>query len=53
MKLIFPDGKVMLEGENREHVILQCLLYFECADFKLDFKNGTWKILNNGGVIVE
>lgn len=52
MKLVLPDGKVILEGESKEHIILQCLLYFECVDFKLDFENDTWKILNNGGAII-
>jgi hypothetical protein len=53
MKLVLPDGQVMIEGESREHIILQCLVYFECVDFKIDFENGTWKILNNGGEVVE
>ena len=44
IKLIDNKGNVVLEGENRKHIMLQILIFFECNNYELDFENNTFKL---------
>ncbi len=51
MKLITDDNVLVLEAESKEHLLLQMLIFFECNDWKIDFENNTFKLLDKTGRI--
>lgn len=53
MKLITDDNILFLEGESKEHIMLQLILFFECNEWEIDFKNKTFRIFNKSGVVLD
>lgn len=51
MKLKTNKGDVFLEGETKEHVLLQLLVFFDCQEMDINFEEGTFKVLDIEGVI--
>ena len=51
MRLITNNGDTFLEGETKEHILLQLLVFFDCQEMDIDFKEGTFKVLDIEGVI--
>lgn len=41
MKLINKKGATVLEADNKQHLIAELLVFFECNDFEVDFVNNT------------
>lgn len=41
MKLINKKGVTVLEADNKQHLIAELLVFFECNDFEVDFTNNT------------
>lgn len=41
MKLINKKGVTVLEADNKQHLIAELLVFFECNDFEVDFVNNT------------
>lgn len=41
MKLINKKGVTVLEADNKQHLIAELLVFFECNDFEVDFINNT------------
>lgn len=41
MKLINNKGVTVLEADNKQHLIAELLVFFECNDFEVDFVNNT------------
>ena len=41
MKLINKKGVAVLEADNKQHLIAELLVFFECNDFEVDFINNT------------
>lgn len=41
MKLINKKGVAVLEADNKQHLIAELLVFFECNDFEVDFVNNT------------
>lgn len=40
MKLINKKGTTVLEADNKQHLIAELLVFFECNDFTVDFDTG-------------
>lgn len=51
MKLKTNNGDIFLEGETKEHVLLQLLVFFDCQEMDINFEEGTFKVLDIEGVI--
>lgn len=41
MKIINKKGATVLEADNKQHLIAELLVFFECNDFEVDFVNNT------------
>lgn len=41
MKLINKNGATVLSADNKQHLIAELLVFFECNDFEVDFVNNT------------
>lgn len=44
MKLINKKGVTVLEADNKQHLIAELLVFFECNDFTVDFNTGNANI---------
>lgn len=44
MKLINKKGVTVLEADNKQHLIAELLVFFECNDFTVDFDTGNANI---------
>lgn len=44
MKLINKKGATVLEADNKQHLIAELLVFFECNDFTVDFDTGNANI---------
>lgn len=44
MKLINKKGVTVLEADNKQHLIAELLVFFECNDFTVDFNTGNASI---------
>lgn len=44
MKLINKKGVTVLEADNKQHLIAELLVFFECNDFTVDFDMGNANI---------
>ena len=51
MKLITNNGDIFLEGETKEHILLQLLVFFDCQQIDINFEEGTFQVLDIEGVI--
>lgn len=41
MRLINKKGATVLSADNKQHLIAELLVFFECNDFEVDFVNNT------------
>lgn len=44
MRLINKKGVSVLEADNKQHLIAELLVFFECNDFTVDFDTGNANI---------
>lgn len=51
MRLITNNGDIFLEGETKEHILLQLLVFFECQEIDINFEESTFRVLDIEGVI--
>ena len=51
MRLVTKNGDTFLEGETKEHILLQLLVFFDCQEMDIDFEEGSFKVLDIEGVI--
>ena len=50
MKLVTNKNVTVLTADNKEHLLLQMLIFFECL---LDFTNNRFTLLGAEGVIID
>ena len=52
-KVMNSNNDLILEAENKKHLIAQALLFFECTEFEVDFINNEARFLNEHCTIEE
>lgn len=53
MKLVTNKNVTVLTADNKEHLMLQMLIFFECNEYMLDFTNNRFTLLESEGVIID
>lgn len=51
MKLLTNNGDLFLEGETKEHILLQLLVFFDCQQMNINFDEGTFRVMGIEGTI--
>ena len=47
------QNDIIIEAENRKHLIAQAILFFECTEFEIDFNLNKATFLNEHCTIEE